>query len=566
MVKELNIVEQLREERLIGVNKGEIPEWMTTHGYMTFKNKYVYEDATVRSTFERIAKSAAKYTNQYEAEAEDWFFKLLWNGWLAPSTPVLANMGTDRGCPVSCSGGVVGDSIHGFYSAQLEAAMLSKNGFGTSNYLGDIRGRGERISKGGKASGVKPVFKDFVQVSRDVSQGNQRRGAWAGYLDIDHPDFYEVVDHLAANPDDLNIGWNISRNFINRLDYGDKDALMRWQRALKVKCITGKGYFVKIDHMNEANPPMYKAHNLSVKASNLCTEIALHADENHTFTCVLSSMNASKYDEWKNTDAVFWATVFLDCVAEEFIQIGKNISGLEKAVRFTQKGRALGLGLLGYHTYIQSKMIPFEDSGDINKEIFSYLDRESLRASQWMAQEFGEPEWCKGYHVRNTHRIAVAPNTTSALVCGGVSQGIEPVPEIVYVQPSSAGELERINPVFLEFAKERGRWNKTLFKDILKNNGSVQHLDWLTEHEKRVFKTAFEIDQYSILKLASDRQVFIDQAQSINLFFDADASEQHISAVHKYGMKDERIKSLYYMRSKAGIKAAEESVCEACEG
>jgi ribonucleoside-diphosphate reductase alpha chain len=211
-------------------------------------------------------------------------------------------------------------------------------------------------------------------------------------------------------------------------------------------------------------------------------------------------------------------------------------------------------------------MVPFEESGAINEEIFIHLHEQSRRATQWMAQQFGEPEWCKGFGVRNTHLLAVAPNTTSALVCGGVSQGIEPVPEIVYVQPSSAGELERINPVFLEFAKEKGKWNKALAKDIINNNGSVQHLDWLTDHEKKVFKTAFEIDQYSILKLASDRQKYIDQAQSINLFFDADASEAYISAVHKYGIQDQNIKSLYYMRSKAGVKAAEESACEACEG
>lgn len=297
-----------------------------------------------------------------------------------------------------------------------------------------------------------------------------------------------------------------------------------------------------------------------------CTEITLMSDRDHTFTCVLSSMNAARYDEWKDTDAVFWATVFLDCVASDFIEIGSKIKGLGRAVRFTKKGRALGLGLLGFHTYLQSKMIPFAEADEINEEIFKHLDDESRKASQWLAKELGEPYWCEGYGLRNTHRLAVAPNTSSALICGSVSQGIEPVPEVVYTQKVASGEIQRVNPVFLEFAKSKGKWNQALGKNIIENNGSVQHLDWLTEREKEVFKTAFEIDQFDIIRLASQRQVYIDQAQSINLFFDADAPEEYISAVHKAGLLHENIKSLYYMRSKAGVKAATESECLACEG
>ena len=240
-------------------------------------------------------------------------------------------MGTGFGCPVSCSGGFVGDSVYDFYGAQQEAAILSKNGFGTSGYLGAIRHRGAKISgvKGG-ASGVLPVFKDFVQMSRDISQGSQRRGAWAGYLEIDHPDFYEIVNYISKNPDDANIGWNISDEFIERLDNGDRDAVGRYQAALKLKMITGKGYFFKVDTVNRLNPQMYTDRGLDVKASNLCTEITLHSSEDYTFSCVLSSMNASLYDEWKDTDAVFNATVFLDCVNQDLIEIGKQTKGMEK--------------------------------------------------------------------------------------------------------------------------------------------------------------------------------------------------------------------------------------------
>lgn len=298
-----------------------------------------------------------------------------------------------------------------------------------------------------------------------------------------------------------------------------------------------------------------------------CTEITLFSDAQHTFTCVLSSMNLAFYDEWKDTDAVFWSTVFLDCVAQEFMNQAKNIRGLEKAVRMTEKGRALGLGTLGFHTYLQKNMMPFDsfETHTLNTEIFKHLDKESLRASKWMAEAWGEPEWCKGFGVHNTHRLAVAPNTSSALICGGVSQGIEPVVENVYNQPTSAGEIERINPELLKLMKAKNKHTKAVKKDIINNNGSVQHVDWLSDEEKSVFKTAFEIDQTVILRLASQRQRFIDQAQSINLFFDADEDEAYISKIHEMAFKDERIKSLYYMRSRAGIQAAKDE-CVACEG
>jgi ribonucleoside-diphosphate reductase alpha chain len=477
-------------------------------------------------------------------------------------------MGTGYGCPVSCSGGYIPDSVHGFYSSQVEAAVLSKNGFGTSGYMGDIRQRGAPIQgvKGG-ASGVLPVFKDFVQVSRDISQGSQRRGAWAGYIAIDHPDFYELVNYISKNPDDANIGWNISDAFIERLESGDKDAIERYQKALKLKMISGKGYFFFIDRVNRQNPQMYKDKGLDVKASNLCTEITLHSSEDYTFSCVLSSMNASLYDEWKDTDAVFDATVFLDCVNQDLIAIGKNEHGMEKVAKFAEASRALGLGMLGFHTYLQDHMIAFEsmDAYYKNTEIFKHLNDESLRASKWMAESFGEPEWCKGYGVRNTHRIAIAPNLSSALICGSVSQGIEPIYKNAYVQNTSAGKMERVNPSLLKVMKDRNVYTTEVVKDIIKNNGSVQHVEWLNDEEKVVFKTAFEIDQKQIIRLASARQRYIDQAQSINLFFSADETEEYISEVHKMAFTDKWIKSLYYVRSESGVNVSK-GECIACHG
>lgn len=297
------------------------------------------------------------------------------------------------------------------------------------------------------------------------------------------------------------------------------------------------------------------------------TEITLFSDEDHTFTCVLSSMNLAKYDEWKDTDAVFTATVFLDCVAQEFIERGREIRGLEKAVRFTERGRALGLGTLGFHTYLQSHRIPFEsfEAHGLNSLIFKDIRTKADEATRWMAETLGECEWTRGYGVRNTHLLAVAPNLSSALICGSVSQGIEPVYKNAYVQGSASGEINRINPVLVGVMKERGVFNYDTVDDIISNAGSVQQVEWLDDHEKRVFKTAFEIDQFAIIRMAAARQRYIDQGQSINLFFAADEDEKVISAVHKEAFLNPWIKSLYYIRSEAGVTGST-GVCEACEG
>lgn len=568
-MNEESIYKGLGRERKQLQEEGLIPKWYTTMGWQMFKEKYATsEHPTIFDTYWRIANAAAKHMpSESRLEWCQKFFDLMWKGWLAPSTPVMANMGADRGCPVSCSGSVVGDSVYDFYESQKEIAILSKNGFGTSSYLGGIRPRGASISSGGTASGVLPVFRDFVQLSRDISQGATRRGAWAGYIEIDHDDFWEILNHVTAHPDDANIGWIVSDRFIHLLNSGDKGASERYQKALKLKMVTGKGYFFFVDKVNRANPQCYVDNNLKVKASQLCTEITLFSDEDHTYTCVLSSMNLAKYDEWKETTAVFDATVFLDCVAEEFISIGMHERGLEKAVRYTKKARSLGLGTLGFHTYLQQHMIPFEsfDAHQKNIEIFSYMNKESLEASQWMAEELGEPEWCKGYGIRNTHRLAVAPNLSSALLCGGVSQGIEPVYKNVYIQSTAAGEVDRINPVLMKIMRERGKFNTETLDSIVQNAGSVQDVEWLTEQEKDVFKTAFEIDQSAIIRLAASRQRYIDQAQSINLFFSADEDEEVISRVHQEAFENEYIRSLYYIRSESGVKASS-GECIACEG
>jgi ribonucleotide reductase alpha subunit len=554
----IDLYKQLSTDRKLGIENGTIPPWYTTAGLQLFKDRYLYKAANIKEQFERIANTAAKHLAPIgmEEEGRQQFFKMLWEGDLSPSTPVLSNMGTDRGMPVSCSGQHVPDSIDGFYSSYRETAILTKNSFGTSAYLGDIRARGSKISGGGKASGVLPVFKHFVQDMRDVVQGT-RRGAWAGYLEIDHGDFDELADFVFAEPDDANVGWIIKDSFIAKLEAKDPDSIRRYQKAMKLKMVTGRGYFCFIDKINAKRPQAYVNNNLTVKASNLCftgdtlvavngkvkdiaslakesqgvsgilvhsakwnhiinewektlksavafktgtsktivvnlsngkqvkctpdhrlaltdgtyipakesigkqlvsffdevvyvdsiaegtiedvydltvednhnfyvitnpedcsgilvhncDEITLFADHEHTFSCVLSSLNVVNYDKWKDTKAAWWSTVFLDCVAQEFIEKAKNIPGLESVVRFTEKGRALGLGQCGFHTYLQNNMIAFEsfEAHMKSNEIAAHIFEEALEASKWLAEKFGEPEWCKGLGVRNTHLIAVAP-------------------------------------------------------------------------------------------------------------------------------------------------------------
>lgn len=568
-----SIYDKLSKERKRLQKEGLVPEWFTTGGYSMFTQKYEYDTngRSVRGQFERIARAAAAHLKgtKFEAEAEGKFFDLMWKNWLSLSTPIMSNMGTDRALPVSCSGGVVDDSINGFYKNRYETAILTKHGFGTSAYLGAIRPRGTPYGrdKKGTASGIWPVFKGHAQDMIDVAQGSQRRGAWAGYLEIDHNDFDEIYDHIYNDPDGMNVGWIITDAFLKRLQSGDTDAVRRYQRCLKMKMVVGRGYFWFVDKVNRKLPEPYKRAGMKNYASNLCSEIALPADNEHQFTCVLSSMLVHRFDEWKDVDAVYWATIFLDCVAEEFIQRAKDIEGLEKTVRFTQKARALGLGQAGFHTYLQDHMIPFEslEARMVSQQVAKHIWEESLRASQDMAKELGEPEWCRGFGVRNASRIAIAPTKSSAIMFGGVSEGINPDPAMVFTQKSAGGSIDRIVPSLLKIMKERGVYNKRTIKTITERFGSVQHVDWLSDDEKAVFKTAFEINQKTVVNLASARGRYIDQWQSLNLFFAAEERPEWISEVHQQAFEDPNILGLYYIYTQAGIGAAKETECVACQ-
>lgn len=561
---------KLSQERKELQAQGKLPNWFITGGYQLFKERYEFDTngESFKGQIKRIARTASKHLEPLgeSQEGYDWFYKLLWNGWLSASTPVLSNTGTDRGLSVSCAANVIDDSIDGFYSGLREVALLTKNAFGTASYMGDIRPRGSLISDGNKASGLVPVFEDFVRMSQKVTQGS-RRGAWAGYVPIEHGDFFELCDWISANPDNANVGWNISDDFVKRLNNNDFDAVSRYQRALRVKMVTGKGYFCFIDKANRQVPEMYKKHGLTVKSFQLCNEVSLFSDKDHTYTCILSSMNLAKYDEWKDTDAVFWSTVFLDCICSEFIEKAKSIKGLEKAVRFTEKGRALGLGQCGLHSYMQDNNIIFDSlEGQFKMiEMTKLITDESLRASQWLAKELGEPEWCEGFGVRNTHRTTCPPTKSTALLMSGISEGCNPFPANVFSQKTAGGDVDRINPSLVKVMKDKGVFDRAHIEEIVDAGGSVQDVGWLNEHEKKVFKTAFELDQSLLLRYAALRNRHICQWQSINLFIPSDTPEEVISELHEDAFNDENILGVYYLYTKSGYKHQSVMQCESCQ-
>ncbi len=579
-------VRNFSKERKELQKQGLAPNWLTTQGYQLLATKYLNEGSkSPADQYRRIAKTLAQYVGdnypEWWNEIEYWkgkgwedaFYSILWDGYLSPSTPVLSNTGTNLGQSVSCSGTYVGDSVYDFYESRLQNALLSKEGFGTSTYLGDIRPRGSAM-KGGEASGAQPVAEMFVDDSKKISQGSTRRGATAWYYPIDGGDFNELVHYLETDTDGNNGGWCLTDAFKERLESGDKDAINRWGQMLTCKTSVGSGYQFFVDKAKRQRPQAYINNNLDVKASQLCTEITLFSDQQHTYTCVLGSENLRL---WFSRPPMlsFVNTVFLDCVCEDFIQKAKDLKGIEKAIRFTEKGRALGLGSMAFHTLLLDNKIVYGsmESKLLNHEIYSTVQDEATQASQWLATVFGEPEWCKGTGMRNTHLTAIAPNKSTALILGGVSEGINPQPAFVFTQSTPSGEVVRIDPSFLELLKEKGLYvneddleTKKLLSDISGHKGSIQHRPEFTADEKAVFRTAFEINMYDHIDLVDYRQKFVCQAQSCNLFI-ANATGKDISKIYFYAYAKPNIVSLYYHTGlrDASIKTSFEPVCSVCE-
>ncbi len=536
------------------------PEWLSEEGMHTLSAGYLLPGETPRAMFERVAKAAATI-NDDESLYQD-LFDCLWNGWLGLASPVAANFGTSRALPISCYSVHLSDSVSSIYSHLKEVAQLSKNGGGVGVYFGDVRPAGAPISGGGKSTGIVPWAQQYDLAARVVSQGGVRRGSFAIYLPIDHPDVPELLrakDHSKGDPRkfvDSNVALTITDEWVESMIAGDTHKQELFGEVLKTRMISGSPYLVFIDNANAQNPECYTERGLSVKTSNLCSEIFLHTDEHHSFVCVLSSLNLSRYDDfsgWKSPTTgrtvPQLAIHLLDAVVSEFIRKAKDKVGLGRSVRFAEKSRALGLGTMGLHTLYQKRGLPFasKEARELNIESHKWIREQSEIASRELAQRFGEPEWCVGSGMRHTHLLAVAPTRTNSVISGAFSQGVEPIDSNYFVAKQAKGTYVRKNPVLERLFCERGigpeAWDK-----ILETKGSVQDLDCLTPREKEIFLTAREIDQFELIKQASDRQQFICQGQSLNLFVDPESDPAYIMRLHLSAWKM-GLKSLYYLKS-----------------
>jgi len=542
------------------------PEWLSEEGMITLSAGYLLPGETPRKMFERVAHAASQINR--DPNLYDDLFECLWNGWLGLSSPVAANFGTTRALPISCYSVHVGDSISSIYSHLKEVAQLSKNGGGVGVYFGDVRPAGSPISGGGKSTGVVPWCQQYDLAARVVSQGGVRRGSFAIYLPIDHPDVPELLrakDHSKGDPRkfiDSNIALTVSDDFINEMIAGDEKKQELFGEVLKTRMISGSPYLVFIDNANRQNPQCYIERGLGVSTSNLCSEIFLHTDEHHSFVCVLSSLNLARYDEfstWRSSSTgrsvPELAIHLLDAVVSEFIRKAENKVGLGRSVRFAEKSRALGLGTMGLHTLYQKRELPFKSQGarQLNLETHEWIRAEAEKASRELATKFGEPEWATGSGMRHTHLLAVAPTRTNSVISGAFSQGIEPIDSNYFVAKQAKGTFVRKNPVLEKLFCDRGVPD-TVWEQILADKGSVQGLDCLSQEEKEVFQTAREIDQFELIKQAADRQKFICQGQSLNLFVDPESDPAYIMRLHLSAWKM-GLKSLYYLKSSSLISS-----------
>ncbi len=539
------------------MSKSNVPKWMGQESLEQF-SKSAQKNETPRDAYIRLARGDNK------------LFEYLWKGWICPSTPVLANYNTDRGLPISCFSSVAEDSLDGIFETGYELARLTKAGGGTAVDISNLRGRGASIRGNGTSNGIVAWAKLYDTIIDKVRQGNVRRGAVALYLDAYHTDFDEFLRIRRPEGDprnqclDTNIGIKISDEFMRKLFDGCAIERDIWQRILKERLEMGEPYiFFEGNANRNINFPAFPEYRVS--ASNLCSEIMLHSDTEHTFVCCLSSLNLAKWDEWKYTDVVQVAIKFLDNVMSEFITKASAMPGFEKAVRFATKSRALGLGVLGWHTLLQKKMLAMgsRDAARLNLEIFKYLSELSDLASNDILEGREEPEWCVGTGRRNSHLLAIAPTFSNSIVSGFVSEGINPISSNAYLHRSSKRSFTRRNKELeaLNILTEE-QWDSCIAA-----KGSIQHLD-IDEHIKDVFKTAKEINQFDLISLAGTRQQYIDQGQSLNLYCYYDVPKDIFNQWHLEAYR-QGLKALYYVRSSAALAGDSVNytpVCGACEG
>ena len=558
------------------------PTWMNEISLSMISKGYLLPDEDVFDAFKRVSRAASRRLKR--KDLYPFFLEAMTKNWLCLASPVLSNLGTERGMPISCFGIDTDDSIEGIALANSELMRLSSQGGGVGIGVSRIRGRGKTISGNGVSEGVVPWCKIYDSTILATNQGSVRRGAASVNLSVNHPDIEEFLMIRRPKGDvnrqclNLHQCIVIDDEFMNKVEERDPKALKLWGEILKTRLETGEPYIMFEDNVNNANPEAYKKNNLHVSMTNICSEISLYTDELHSFICCLSSLNLARWDEWKEykfengMDLPELTCWFLEGVLQEFIDRAKNIRFMENTYRSAMKGRAIGIGVLGWHTFLQEKGIPFAglQANSYTRLMFDFIEKGALKASHEQAELYGEPEWCKGTGLRHTHHLAIAPTVSNAHISGGVSPSIEPIPANVYNLKTAKGTFIKKNPTLEKLLESKGYNIDSVWEQIAKDKGSVLGLpDYiLTDEEKEIFLTFKEINPYEIVRQNGIRQKFVDQAISLNLTFDPSDSPKYISDVHKLAWK-EGIKTLYYMRSESilrGDTISRDDSCVSCEG
>jgi ribonucleoside-diphosphate reductase alpha chain len=553
----------------------DFPEWMDEVGVATISKGYLLPDETPKKAYRRVAHSIAIRINR--PELENKFFKYIWNGWLGLASPVLSNTGTDRGLPISCFGIDTPDSVRGIGLTNAELMKLTALGGGVGISTSRIRPRGTEITGNGKSEGVVPWCKIYDSSIIATNQGSVRRGAASVNLDINHQDIHEIMQIRRPKGDPNRQCLNLHQcvvvddAFMRKLQDRDSEAMSLWLDILKTRVETGEPYIMFKDNVNKNNPLAYAMNNLDVTMTNICTEITLHTDEEHSFICCLSSLNLAKYDEWKDTDVVETSIRFLDGVMQEFIEKSNGKDSMIRTHRHAQKGRALGLGVMGWHSFLQKKNLPFNSISSTawTHTLFSDIRQKAEATSRELAQEYGEPVWCRGTGMRNTHLLAIAPTVSNSRL-NNCSAGIEPIPANIYTFNGAKGTFIVKNKELEAILESKGKNTEKTWDAILADNGSVQNLplDTLNEDDKEVFLTFSEVNQLELVRQAALRQKYIDQTQSLNLSFDPTDSPKWINQCHIEAWKL-GVKTLYYLRTDSVIKGdlgSRTAECVSCDG
>jgi ribonucleoside-diphosphate reductase alpha chain len=542
--------------------------WVNEESEQILNRGYLLKGETIEGAIDRITTAASQ--RLYKPELKPAFTEMIERGWMSLSSPIWANMGTERGLPISCFNVYVPDSVESITHKLGEVIMQTKIGGGTSGYFGALRERGCAVSDNGKSSGAVSFMRLFDTAMDTISQGGVRRGAFAAYLDIDHPDIEEflTIKSIGSPIQNLFYAVCVPDYWMQEMIDGDRRKREIWAKVLESRQQKGLPYIFFSDNVNKDKPQVYKDKNMPIYGSNLCSEIALPSSEDESFICCLSSMNLELYDEWKDTEAVKMAIFFLDAVLQEFIVKTEDNHYLASANRFAKRHRALGLGVLGWHSYLQRNMIPFEglQSKMLTTTIFKDINAKAEKASKELAMIYGEPEVLKGYGKRNTTLMAIAPTTSSSAILGQTSPGIEPFASNYYKAGLSKGNFMRKNKYLRQLLAEKGLDNEDTWRSIMLNHGSIMHLDGLDEEEKAVFKTFKEISQLEIIQQAAIRQKYIDQAQSLNLNIPAAVPVKEVNRLMIEAWKL-GVKTLYYQRSQSVSKELVNNLvtCSSCE-